>query len=236
MEWFRRHLSFANVVSVIALFVALGGASYAAVTLPKNSVGPKQIKKRAVRGKHINKNAVSSSKIQSNAITGSKIADGAVGSSEVFDNSLTADDLADASVGSAELADGSVNSAKVADGSIGKDDLQPGAAGLPKITVQYEIAPAGMTVNTSQSFDVLCPAGQQAVGGGARGDTTDSEYTIVTSSRPLQTGGGFPTDNQTFNGWRATVLYRGAPTGFPASPPDGDIKPEVWAICASAAP
>ena len=43
MQWTRSHLSFANVISVIALFVALGGASYAAVTLPKNSVGAKQI-------------------------------------------------------------------------------------------------------------------------------------------------------------------------------------------------
>ncbi|MDX6600288.1 MAG: hypothetical protein QOE87_4175 [Gaiellales bacterium] len=35
--------SFANVVSCLALFVALGGASYAAVELPRNSVGAKQI-------------------------------------------------------------------------------------------------------------------------------------------------------------------------------------------------
>jgi hypothetical protein len=30
-----RHLSFANVVACLALFVALGGASYAAFKLPK---------------------------------------------------------------------------------------------------------------------------------------------------------------------------------------------------------
>jgi hypothetical protein len=41
-------LTFANVVSCLALFVALGGASYAAFQLPKNSVGSKQIKKGAV--------------------------------------------------------------------------------------------------------------------------------------------------------------------------------------------
>ena len=34
--------SFANVMSCLALFVALGGASYAAVSLPNNSVGAKQ--------------------------------------------------------------------------------------------------------------------------------------------------------------------------------------------------
>ena len=68
MQPIRNHLSFANVISVIALFVALGGASYAAVTLPKNSVGAKQIKKRAVRGKHINTNAVNSSKVANGSL------------------------------------------------------------------------------------------------------------------------------------------------------------------------
>ena len=43
-----QHLSFANVISMIALFVALGGTSIAAVSLSKNSVGAKQIKKNAV--------------------------------------------------------------------------------------------------------------------------------------------------------------------------------------------
>ena len=43
-----RHLSFANAIASLALFVALGGTSYAAVNLPANSVGAKQIKTRAV--------------------------------------------------------------------------------------------------------------------------------------------------------------------------------------------
>jgi len=59
----REHLSYANVVASIALFVALGGASYAAVTLPRNSVGPKQIKKNAVNG----------SKVKNRSLTGADI-------------------------------------------------------------------------------------------------------------------------------------------------------------------
>jgi len=43
-----RRPSPALVVSVIALVVALGGTSYAAIVLPANSVGTKQIKKNAV--------------------------------------------------------------------------------------------------------------------------------------------------------------------------------------------
>jgi hypothetical protein len=36
------------LVALLALFVALGGSSYAALKLPKNSVGPKQLKKNSV--------------------------------------------------------------------------------------------------------------------------------------------------------------------------------------------
>jgi hypothetical protein len=41
-------LTYANVVSTLALFVALGGASYAAVELPTGSVGSKQLKAKSV--------------------------------------------------------------------------------------------------------------------------------------------------------------------------------------------
>lgn len=41
-------LSYANVVATLALFIALGGTSYAALKLPKNSVGATQIKTGAV--------------------------------------------------------------------------------------------------------------------------------------------------------------------------------------------
>ena len=43
-----RRLSYANVVSTLALFIALGGASYAAVELPAGSVGQRQLRPGAV--------------------------------------------------------------------------------------------------------------------------------------------------------------------------------------------
>lgn len=43
----------ATVIAVIALFVALGGTSYAVSQLPKNSVGNKQLKKNAVTSKKV---------------------------------------------------------------------------------------------------------------------------------------------------------------------------------------
>jgi hypothetical protein len=44
----RLRMTFANVTSLLALFVALGGSSYAALNLPKASVGGKQLRKNAV--------------------------------------------------------------------------------------------------------------------------------------------------------------------------------------------
>src|ERR1700746_1973294 len=52
------------VVAIIALIVALGGTSYAAFSLPKNSVGTRQLKKSAVTGEKIAKNAITSVKVK----------------------------------------------------------------------------------------------------------------------------------------------------------------------------
>ena len=54
----RPRATFANVVSCLALFVALGGASYAAVALPRNSVGSKQIAAGAVDNSKIKKGSL----------------------------------------------------------------------------------------------------------------------------------------------------------------------------------
>ena len=47
----RSHITYANVVSTMCLFILLGGGAYAAhkIKLPKGSVGAKQLKKNAVR-------------------------------------------------------------------------------------------------------------------------------------------------------------------------------------------
>ncbi len=64
----------AMAVSLIALFVALGGTSYAAITsLPKNSVGAPQLKNNAVTGPKIKNGAITAAKINGFAVEGSKI-------------------------------------------------------------------------------------------------------------------------------------------------------------------
>jgi hypothetical protein len=57
MRKLRGRLTYANVMATIAVFIALGGASYAAIKLPKNSVGTKQLKRQAVTLKKIKASA-----------------------------------------------------------------------------------------------------------------------------------------------------------------------------------
>jgi hypothetical protein len=49
----RRHLTYANLVSSLCLFFALGGTTYAVSQLPRNSVGADQVKAGAVRSSEV---------------------------------------------------------------------------------------------------------------------------------------------------------------------------------------
>jgi hypothetical protein len=99
----RKRLTYANVMSSIAVFLVLGGATALAAGLAKNSVGSKQLKKNAVTSAKIKNNAVTTSKIKNGAITGAKVNAGTLG---------TVPNAAHA--GSADTAN-SANTAKSAD-------------------------------------------------------------------------------------------------------------------------
>lgn len=73
MKFARQNITYANVVATLALFIALGGVSWAAVKLPRNSVGSAQIKKNAVTSAKIKKNAITGAKIKNNSLTGGDI-------------------------------------------------------------------------------------------------------------------------------------------------------------------
>jgi len=66
-------LTYANVISTIALFLALCGGAIAASTLGKNSVGPKQLKKNAVTTPKLKNKAVTGAKIKPGTITGTQV-------------------------------------------------------------------------------------------------------------------------------------------------------------------
>jgi hypothetical protein len=72
MSGFIKHLSFANVVSALCLFLLLGAGAHAA-GLGKNSVKSKHIKNGQVMIADLAPNAVDSSKVGDNALTGAEI-------------------------------------------------------------------------------------------------------------------------------------------------------------------
>jgi hypothetical protein len=80
MKQLRKRLTFSNVVSVLALFVALSGATaFAASQLGKNTVGSKQLKNNAVTAAKIKKNAITTAKIKKDAVTGAKVNEATLG-------------------------------------------------------------------------------------------------------------------------------------------------------------
>jgi hypothetical protein len=63
----RQRLTYGNVVSSMALFIALGGTSYA-LTLPRDSVGSRQILRGAVRASELRSGAVRSSDVKDRSL------------------------------------------------------------------------------------------------------------------------------------------------------------------------
>jgi hypothetical protein len=108
----RARLNFANVTASLALFIALGGTSYAAATLPRNSVGKSQIRSSAVGKSEIATNGVGRSEVRRSAVSTSEIVTNGVGKSEIKTNAIGTAELRDGEIGAADLSD----AAKAANG------------------------------------------------------------------------------------------------------------------------
>lgn len=100
MKKLRDHLSYANVMSSLAIFLVLGGGAAIAAknVLPKNSVGPQQLKKGAVRTADISAKAVKIGKIAPNAINTRRLRKNAVARGKVRNNAINGSKIADGSV------------------------------------------------------------------------------------------------------------------------------------------
>jgi hypothetical protein len=74
----RARLSYANVMASVAVFLALGGASYAAVSLPRASVGPRQLRAHAVTHSKLAVGSVGTRQLRARSVGASKLALGGV--------------------------------------------------------------------------------------------------------------------------------------------------------------
>jgi hypothetical protein len=122
----RGRLTFANTTSLLALFVALGGTSYAA-TLAANSVGSRQIRSGAVGSSEIRYSGVRMQDIAPGAVGRSEIGTGAVGQNEIRNNAVGPGELRSNSVGADEIQSSAVGTNELQDGGVDLADLSPAA-------------------------------------------------------------------------------------------------------------
>lgn len=116
-----RRLTYANVVSTLALFLALGGATAFAVDqLPSRSVGAKQLRPGAVTADKIRKNAVTAPKIEAEAIKSGKIAGNAVKEAKLAGGAVSGAKLANGAVSTEKIAADAVTGAQLNEATVGK--------------------------------------------------------------------------------------------------------------------
>ena len=87
-KFLRRRPSAAIIVAMIALFAALAGAGYAAVSIPNNSVGTNQLQNGAVSNAKLRNGAVGNFKLATAAVGARKIINGAVGRTQINTNQV----------------------------------------------------------------------------------------------------------------------------------------------------
>jgi hypothetical protein len=146
------------VVAFAALLVAMGGTGYAAVVLPANSVGSKQVKNQAVNGRKIATNAVSSGKVKDGSLLGVDFKSGQIPPGPKGDTGATGATGATGTTG--------------ATGATGAEGA-PGISGLQRRIVD---GPSNST--SPKRTQAVCPADHPAIGAGYRIDG-DSRHIVV---------------------------------------------------------
>jgi hypothetical protein len=205
----RPRLNYANVIATIALFAALSGVAVAA-GLPKNSVGPNQIKRGAVNAAKLKRNAVNSAKLAPksviagklgpNAVTPGNIGNGAVTSSKLAANSViassikngvvTTNKLQNEGITAAKLGKGSVTLAKLADdiapllGSLKSGQTLRGVFGIGDFA-----ALADDTTHSAVSFQFPLAGNPPAITVLKKGETSANCAGLGTGSAPTATAG-----------------------------------------------
>ena len=163
MKQIQKRLSYANVVSTLALFLALGGATaYAVNSLPPKSIGAKQLRPGAVTADKIRKHAVTAPKIEANAIKSGKIAASAVKEAK----------LANAAVSNLKLANGAVTTEKI--GAEAVTGAQLNEATLTQV-------PSANNANNATFAESANPAAFAAVDQDGNVDTSISKGDISVS-------------------------------------------------------
>jgi hypothetical protein len=168
----RKRITYSNVIASLALFIALGGAAVAA-GLPKNSVGPKQLKKNAVTAAKIKKGAVNGAKIAHGAVTAGKLAAGSVSSGALRNSAVVAAKLAKNSVTNAAIQNGVVGTNKLGNAVVTTVKLADKSVTTAKLA--DEVGPLVGTLKSGQTLrGVIYASGTDPDGTGTIASTAVS--------------------------------------------------------------
>jgi hypothetical protein len=133
----RRHLTYANVISTLCLFLLLGGGTAVALsgsnTVFSDDIVNNQVRSADVRDDTLNNGGLQAGDLGPGSVGNSEVAIGAITSKGVLDESLVALDLAPDSVGSSEVAANALGSGEVIDGSLGAADLGNDSVGSSEV-------------------------------------------------------------------------------------------------------
>jgi hypothetical protein len=219
-------------VALTALFVSLGGTSYAVTTLPRSSVGNAQLRDRAVTERKLADSAVITSKIANGAVTNRKIARNSITAGRIAANALGGDQIDESKLAAvpratdafhadlasrASGADHATNSdhAALADHATASDRAdRADRAGVATslAAVDYNTASVTLAEGGLQFAQADCDAGDVAVGGGYLQSDDFADLTEMLQSAPAVPAGTAGT-----GGW-AVIIRDGAPdTGQPAA-------------------
>jgi hypothetical protein len=179
------HPTYSNVAATLALFVALGGTSFAAVSITGSDV-----KNGSLTGTDLKNESVTGSDVDNSSLTGSDIKSSSITSSDVKNGSLLAADF-----GSGQLPAGPAGPAG-----------PPGPAGGTNVVAHRTQEVLG--VGTIGTTTTQCPAGERATGGGA-GVTGLAFNTYALDGEPIEADGTVPEDGDVITGWRASGFNGG---------------------------
>lgn len=195
MKTLKRHLTVANVLSCIALFVALGASAVAAMKLGPNQVKSYNIAKQAVTNPKIKTQAVTSDKIKNLGINSADLGTNSVINSKLAKKVVTNDKLGTEAVGANKLAKNSVITGKIGPEAVAGGKIANEAITSSKLAASFYSQPVRnvayvteTSVNdsvTEKSVTAFCPAGKEAIGGGVRINSEGTVEVAATASYPF---------------------------------------------------
>lgn len=228
MKIVKRHLSVANVLSCIALFVALAGTAYAAGKLGPGQVKAVNIAPQAVTNAKIKTQAVTSGKIKNLGINAADLSGGSVINSKIAKKAVTNSKLGTEAVTSAKLGKKAVTEGKLAPEAVTAGKLAAEAVSAGKLTgsfysqllknVTYVTETSVNDSETEKSVIAACPTGKEAIGGGAKINSPVAVNVGVSGSYPEVAV------NNARTGWIAT--------GHETPTEAGNWQVVAYAVCA----